>query len=81
GVLVNGVIGAHTANPVSGDFSVEARNVFQVVDGEIKKPIRSLMLAGNVFDLLKCVQVGIDTRAVGSVVTPTIKVRMKVVGS
>ncbi|MHC1630821.1 MAG: TldD/PmbA family protein, partial [Methanotrichaceae archaeon] len=38
GVLVNGVIGAHTANPVSGDFSVEARNVFQVVDGEIKKP-------------------------------------------
>jgi len=81
GVLFNGVIGAHTANPVSGDFSVEGRNVFLVEDGKIEKPLRSLMLAGNVFDLLKQIQVGIDPRAVGSVVTPTVKFRMKVVSS
>lgn len=80
GVLVNGVIGAHTANPISGDFSVEAKNVFRVVDGEIEKPLRSLMLAGNIFDLLKHLHVGIDSRAVGSIVTPTIKVEMKVIG-
>ncbi|MFA5579290.1 MAG: TldD/PmbA family protein, partial [Methanothrix sp.] len=42
GYLVTGVIGAHTANPVSGDFSVEARNVFSVEDGSLSKPIRSL---------------------------------------
>ena len=81
GYLVTGVIGAHTANPVSGDFSVEARNVFAVEDGAPLKPIRSLMLAGNVFELLKSIDVGADSRMVGSAVVPTVKVEMKVVGS
>ncbi len=81
GYLVTGVIGAHTANPVSGDFSVEARNVFSVEDGALGKPIRSLMLAGNVFELLKSICAGTDARMVGSVVVPTVRVEMKVVGS
>ena len=81
GYLVTGVIGAHTANPVSGDFSVEARNVFVVEDGGAQKPIRSLMLAGNVFDLLSSIRVGTDPRMVGSFVVPTVKAEMKVVGS
>jgi PmbA protein len=81
GYLVNGLIGAHTANPISGDFSVEARNGFWVMPGEEAKPIRSLMLAGNIFDLLKDIEVGTDLRMVGAIVTPTVKVRMKVVGS
>jgi len=81
GYLVNGLIGAHTANSISGDFSVEARNSFWVMPGEEAKPIRSLMLAGNIFDLLKDIEVGTDLRMVGAVVTPTVKVRMKVVGS
>jgi PmbA protein len=81
GYLVNGLIGAHTANPISGDFSVEARNCFFVTPGEAAKPIRSLMLAGNIFELLKEIDVGTDVRAVGGIVTPTIKFRMKVVGS
>jgi PmbA protein len=80
GVLVNDIIGAHTANPVSGDFSVEGRNAFQVVDGEVRKPLKSLMLAGNIFDILKSIEVGTDPRAVGCIVTPTVMVRMKVVG-
>lgn len=81
GYLVTGVIGAHTANPVSGDFSVEARNVFSVEDGASHKPIRSLMLAGNVFDLLGSLEAGGDSRMVGSAVVPTVRVEMKVVGS
>jgi PmbA protein len=81
GYLVNALIGAHTANPISGDFSVEARNGFWVMPGEEAKPIRSLMLAGNIFDLLKEIEVGRDLRMVGVIVTPTVKVRMKVVGS
>jgi PmbA protein len=81
GYLVTGVIGAHTANPVSGDFSVEARNVFLVEDGEAGRPIRSLMLAGNVFELLKSIKAGTGARMVGSVVVPTVGVEMKVVGS
>ncbi len=81
GILVNSLIGAHTANPISGDFSVEARNSFYVSPGEPARPIRSLMLAGNIFDLLKDIDVGKDVRAVGAIVTPTVRVMMKVVGS
>ena len=81
GYLVTGVIGAHTANPVSGDFSVEARNVFSVEDGVSSRPIRSLMLAGNVFDLLGSMEAGRDPRMVGSAVVPTVRAEMKVVGS
>lgn len=81
GYLVNGLIGAHTANPISGDFSVEARNAFRVIPGEAPVPIRSLMLAGNIYDLLKNIEVGTDVRAVGGIVTPTLKAKMNVVGS
>lgn len=81
GYLVNGLIGAHTANPISGDFSVEAKNAFFIAPGEEARPLRSLMLAGNIFELLKDIEIGKDVRAVGAIVTPTVKVRMKVVGS
>ena len=81
GLLIGGLIGAHTANPISGDFSVEAKNAFLVAPGKEATPIRSLMLAGNFFELLKDIEIGKDVRAIGSIVTPTVKVRMKVVGS
>ncbi|VVB72977.1 Zinc metalloprotease TldD [uncultured archaeon] len=81
GYLVGGLIGAHTANPISGDFSVEARNCFWLEPGAAYRPMRSLMLTGNIFELLLDIEVGTDVRAIGSVVTPTLKVRMKVVGS
>jgi len=82
GVIVNTVIGAHTANPISGDFSVEARNSFEIKNGEISSPIKSLMISGNIFDLLNNIDgVGKDMRSVGNVITPTIRVaKMRVVG-
>ncbi|VVB94811.1 Zinc metalloprotease TldD [uncultured archaeon] len=82
GVIVNTVIGAHTANPISGDFSVEARNSFLIENGEITSPIKSLMISGNIFDLLRNIDgVGKDVRNVGNVITPTVRVsNMKVIG-
>jgi len=79
GILVNDLIGAHTANPISGDFSVEARNAFYLVPNEMQKPIKSIMLAGNIFELLKDIELGKDKRAVGNVVTPSVRVRMNIV--
>lgn len=79
GVLVNSVIGAHTANPISGDFSVEARNAFRIRAGEVAEPVRSAMIAGNIFDLLKQIEVGSDARAIGPIVTPDVRVRMRVI--
>ena len=82
GVIVNTVIGAHTANPISGDFSVEARNSFEIKSGQIASPIKSMMISGNIFELLKNIDgIGKDVRKVGNVITPTVKVaKMKVVG-
>lgn len=82
GVLIGSVLGAHTANPISGDFSVEARNSFLVKHGEIAGPIRSMMISGNVFELLQNIcGAGDDVKVLGNIITPTIRVSgLKVVG-
>ena len=49
--LVTDVLGAHTANPITGDFSVEASNSFLISHND-KKPIRKAMISGNIYDLL-----------------------------
>lgn len=53
GCMVTDVLGAHTANPISGDFSVEVMNAFLIENGEIKSPVKKAMLSGNIFDVLK----------------------------
>jgi PmbA protein len=82
GVYVNTVIGAHTANSISGDFSVEARNAFTIKDGALDKPIKSLMISGNSFELLKNITgAGLDVRKVGGIITPSIRISdMSVIG-
>ncbi|AKB75379.1 TldE protein, part of TldE/TldD proteolytic complex [Methanosarcina lacustris Z-7289] len=82
GVFVNTIIGAHTANSISGDFSVEARNAFTIKDGVLDKPVKSLMISGNVFELLKNITgAGFDVRKVGGIITPSIRVSgMSVIG-
>lgn len=82
GIFINTVIGAHTANFISGDFSVEARNAFTIEKGQIVHPIKSLMLSGNVFDILNSINgAGKDVRKVGGTVTPSIRIgNMSVVG-
>lgn len=82
GIYINTVIGAHTANYLSGDFSVEARNAFIIEKGELSSPIRSLMLSGNVFNILRTINgAGKDLRQVGGTVTPSLRIAdMSVVG-
>ncbi len=52
GVYVNSLVGTHTANPVSGDFSVNTDNAFLVKKGKMT-PLKHVMLSGNVFEMLK----------------------------
>jgi len=82
GIYINTIIGAHTANEISGDFSVEGRNAFLIEHGELTKPVRSVMISGNVFDMLKNIDgAGKDVRNVGGVVTPSIRIsEMSVIG-
>ncbi|MDH7592963.1 MAG: TldD/PmbA family protein [Methanomicrobiales archaeon] len=73
-LYVHDVVGAHTANPLSGDLSVELSKAFWIEDGESGTPVRSGMLVGNVFDLLKSVEgLGKESRVVGNAILPELR--------
>jgi len=80
GVITKGVIGAHTANAQSGEFSVVLDMAFKVEKGEITYPIKQAMVGGSIQDFLKNISMfGDDTTHVGlennTVISPTILVR------
>jgi PmbA protein len=52
GFVVHSVMGAHTANPTSGDFSVTSSTVLRIEDGEILGPIKQAGISGNLFKAL-----------------------------
>lgn len=53
GILVHDLLGAHTANPTSGDFSVSSTVLFRIEDGALAGAHKPVMLAGNVPTLLE----------------------------
>lgn len=53
GYLVDSVLGAHTANVVTGDFSVTSPNVWRVRKGAIVGPVTEVAIGGNLPDLLR----------------------------
>jgi len=74
-VYVHNVVGAHTANPMSGEFSVELSNAFWMEGGEFDTPVRSAMLSGNVFDLQHRISgLSKESRAIGSMILPSVKI-------
>ncbi len=74
-IYIHNVVGAHTANPLSGEFSVELSNAFFMEGGEYQEPVRSAMLSGNVFDLHHAIAgLGRDTRTLGSLILPSVKI-------
>lgn len=82
GVLVSSVLGAHTANPITGDFSVEASNAFKIENGEVASPIKKAMISGNIFELLKdCQRVESNIKQYGPFIIPKILVHgLRVIG-
>ncbi len=81
-LYVHNVVGAHTANPMSGDFSVELSNAFLMEGGVFETPIRSAMLSGNVFDLHHTISgLSKESRAIGSMILPSIKInKQRIIG-
>jgi PmbA protein len=73
-LFIHDVVGAHTANPLSGDFSVELSNAYWMAENEPKEPVRHALYAGNVFNLLCCVVgLGKESRVTGSLILPAIR--------
>lgn len=81
GFYVTQVMGMHTANPISGDFSVGAAGLW-IEDGAPAYPVRGAAIAGNILELLGHIEaIADDLTFVGSVGAPTIKIgRMCVSG-
>jgi len=72
GVLLKEVMGLHTVDPISGDFSLGCSGDW-IERGEKAHPFKSVAIAGNLFELFKkLVGVGEDLRFFGGVGTPSL---------
>lgn len=82
GIITTSVLGAHTANPITGDFSVEVNNAFTIENGEITDGIKKAMISGNIYELMsRCNGLKSEIRQKGSFIIPKILVHdLRVIG-
>lgn len=74
GIYVTDILGAHTANPVSGDFSFGASGIL-IEHGQLTRPVRGVTIAGNFQQLLKKIHgVGNDVAFYGAHGAPTVRI-------
>lgn len=66
GLLLHDMMGVHTANSVSGDFSVTSSILFRIRKGAVEGPVAPLSVAGNVHKTLaKGLRLGDDPKPIG----------------
>jgi PmbA protein len=82
GLVVEEVMGLHTVNPISGDFSLGCSGDW-IDRGEKAYPVKSIAIAGNLFQLFqKVIGVGEDFRFFGGVGSPSLLVeRLEISGN
>lgn len=75
GLYITDVMGMHTANPISGDFSIGASGIV-IENGQLTYPVKGIAIAGNLRELL------FDVEALGNDLTffinrgaPTIRIK------
>jgi PmbA protein len=74
GVIIEELMGTHTANPITGDFSLGA--VGHLVRGGHKTPFKGVILSGNIYELLNSVkEIGSDLRFYGTCGSPSLRVQ------
>jgi PmbA protein len=75
GVMIEEVMGLHTVDPISGDFSLGCSG-YWVEREEKVHPVKSIAVAGNLFELFrKVIAVGDDVRFLGGVGSPSLLIR------
>ena len=76
GIMITEVMGLHTANPITGDFSVGASG-FLISGGQIVRPVKGIAIAGNLLDLFnKVIFLGSDFEFFGNVGAPSMVVEI-----
>lgn len=75
GILVSDIMGIHTADPVSGDFSLGISGCL-ISGGNIISPFGEMTISGNLLELLRSVdRVGEDLKFVGNFGSPDVVVK------
>ncbi|MCS3900552.1 TldD/PmbA family protein [Methanococcus voltae] len=77
-LYVNSLIGTHTSNPITGDFSVEISNSYIVNKGD-KTPVKKGMLSGNIFEILKEAVPLDNVEQRGKLIAPALKFNGKTI--
>lgn len=73
GLLITEVMGLHTANPISGDFSLGAAGI-AIQAGQLTQAVRGITIAGNLHSLLQDIEaIGADLRYYGAKAAPSIR--------
>ncbi|MBI5875890.1 MAG: hypothetical protein HZB81_08655 [Deltaproteobacteria bacterium] len=82
GLLITNILGAHTANPITGDFSFGAAGLW-IEGGKVSYPVRGAAISGNMLELFSKVEVvGSDMRFLGSIGAPSLLIgEMEVSGA
>jgi PmbA protein len=74
-VVLEEVMGLHTVNPISGDFSLGCSGEW-VERGEKAHPVKSIAVAGNLFQLFRnVIGAGEDFRFFGGMGSPSLLVK------
>ena len=72
GLMITEVMGLHTANPISGDFSVGASG-FKISGGRLGDPVKGIAIAGNLIDVFgQIMGIGNDLEFFGNVGSPSL---------
>lgn len=80
GLYITDVMGMHTANPISGDFSLGAAGIM-IEKGKLTFPVRGITIAGNLGQFLLDIEaVGNDLRFFGSRGASTIRLKSLSIG-
>jgi PmbA protein len=80
GILITDLMGVHTANPVTGDFSLGASGIL-IENGKLTRPCRGFAVAGNVLELFRrMTDISSDLRFFGNVGAPSVRVSELSVG-
>lgn len=82
GLMIYYLQGSHSSNPINGEFSVVATPAWKISKGKIAYATRGVMLAGNIFEVLKNVTtMANNQRQMGQLVAPWVLVEnVRVIG-
>mgnify|MGYP000738835207 CR=1 FL=1 len=73
GILITDLMGVHTANPVTGDFSLGASGIM-IKNSKLTYPVRGFAVAGNILEVFRrMTDISNDIRFFGRIGAPSVR--------